>query len=132
LRVHELCDEMQEVEHSKVSYVKINGIEKVKGHVLLLQFKYRHVLVTWLRAVAEDLHLNNASVHLAVYLLDIFMDNHRIVEERLNLVALVCILLAGLYVWLMIYFIYFTPVILICVSTLKHWLSVSHSCCAQY
>lgn len=79
-----------------MSYVKINGIKKVKRNVLLLQFKYRHVLVTWLRAVAEELHLNNASVHLAVYLLDIFMDNHRIVEERLNLVALVCILLAGL------------------------------------
>lgn len=67
----------------------------------MLQLKYRHVLVSWLRAVAEELHLNNASVHLAVYLLDIFMDNHRIVEERLNLVALVCILLAGLYIWLM-------------------------------
>lgn len=79
-----------------MSYVKINGIKKVERNVLLLQFKYRHVLVTWLRAVAEELHLNNASVHLAVYLLDIFMDNHRIVEERLNLVALVCILLAGL------------------------------------
>ncbi|KDR20415.1 Cyclin-J-like protein [Zootermopsis nevadensis] len=59
------------------------------------QFKYRHILVSWLRALAEDLHLNNVSVHLAVYLLDIFMDNHRIVEERLNLVALVCILLAA-------------------------------------
>jgi hypothetical protein len=58
--------------------------------------------VTWLRAVAEELNLNNASVHLAVYLLDIFMDNHKIVEERLKLVALVCILLAGLYMWLMI------------------------------
>jgi len=82
--------------------IQIYKINKVKRNFFLLQFKYRHVLVTWLRAVAEELHLNNASVHLAVYLLDIFMDNHRIVEERLNLVALVCILLAGLYVWLMI------------------------------
>jgi hypothetical protein len=48
-----------------------------------------------MRAVAEELNLSNTSVHLAVYLLDIFMDNHRIVEERLGLVALVCILLAG-------------------------------------
>lgn len=61
----------------------------------MLQLKYRHVLVTWMRAVAEELNLSNTSVHLAVYLLDIFMDNHRIVEERLGLVALVCILLAG-------------------------------------
>jgi hypothetical protein len=51
--------------------------------------------VTWLRSVAEELHLSNTSVHLAVYLPDIFMDNHRIVEERLSLVALVCILLAA-------------------------------------
>jgi hypothetical protein len=56
--------------------------------------------VTWLRAVAEELHLSNTSVHLAVYLLDIFMDNHRIVEERLSLVALVCISLAGVCIQL--------------------------------
>ncbi|PSN34498.1 Cyclin-J [Blattella germanica] len=59
------------------------------------QFKYRNVLVTWMRTIAEDLHLNNTTVHLSIYLLDIFMDNHRIVETRLNLVALVCILLAA-------------------------------------
>jgi hypothetical protein len=58
--------------------------------------------VTWLRSVAEELHLSNTSVHLAVYLLDIFMDNHRIVEERLSLVALVCILLAGVCIQLML------------------------------
>ncbi|XP_069671697.1 cyclin-J-like isoform X2 [Periplaneta americana] len=59
------------------------------------QFKYRSILVAWMRSIAEDLHLNNAAIHLAVYLLDIFMDNHRIEEERLNFVALVCILLAA-------------------------------------
>jgi hypothetical protein len=58
--------------------------------------------VTWLRAIAEELHLSNSSVHLAVYLLDIFMDNHRIVEERLSLVALACILLAGVCIQLML------------------------------
>lgn len=73
--------------------------EKEKQRIPFLQqspqLKYRHVLVTWMRAVAEELNLSNTSVHLAVYLLDIFMDNHRIVEERLGLVALVCILLAA-------------------------------------
>ena len=101
--------------------------------MLLLQFKYRDVLVSWLRAVAEELHLNNASVHLAVYLLDIFMDNHRIIEERLNLVALVCILLAGLYIWLMITtsYIFHTCSTYLCLC-LNHWLPVPQSCCSQY
>jgi len=116
-----------------VRRLMLSEINKVKRNVFLLQFKYRHVLVTWLRAVAEELHLNNASVHLAVYLLDIFMDNHRIVEERLNLVALVCILLAGLYVWLKIttshIFHTCNTYLYLC---LKHWLSVSQSCCSQY
>jgi hypothetical protein len=116
-----------------VRCLTLNEIEWVKWNVLLLQFKNRHVLVTWLRAVAEELHLNNASVHLAVYLLDIFMDNHRIVEERLNLVALVCILLAGLYIWLMITTLYIfhtcNTYLYLC---LKHWISVPQSCCSQY
>lgn len=55
-----------------------------------------------MRAVTEELNLSNTSVHLAVYLLDVFMDNHRIVEEQLGLVALVCILLAGVCIQLVL------------------------------
>ncbi|XP_067003557.1 cyclin-J [Anabrus simplex] len=59
------------------------------------EFRYRPYLVNWLRKVSEDMKMCNTCVHLAVYILDIFMDNHAIVVERLNLVTLVCLLLAA-------------------------------------
>lgn len=42
--------------------------------------------------------LTHCCLHLAIYLLDIFMDNHSIVPERLLLVANSCILIAGIII----------------------------------
>lgn len=48
-----------------------------------------------LRACGEQLRLANTSVHLAVRLLDLFMDNHRVETPHLCLLALGCLLLAS-------------------------------------
>lgn len=59
------------------------------------QIEHRSTLVEWMKKIAALKKLDNSSIHLAVYLLDVFMDNHHIVIERLYLVALVCLLLAS-------------------------------------
>ncbi|GLV37240.1 Cyclin J [Carabus blaptoides fortunei] len=58
------------------------------------QIEFRKTLVDWMKKLAVVKKLNNTSIHLAVYLLDVFMDSYQISTERLHLVALVCLLLA--------------------------------------
>lgn len=59
------------------------------------QLRYREVMVNFIRSVGEYEHLRRTTIHLAIYMLDAFMDNHNISDNRLNLVALTCILLAS-------------------------------------
>lgn len=59
------------------------------------QIDYRQYLVDLMCTIAESKGLNKTTVHLSVYILDMFMDNHNIYPERLKLVALVCLLLAA-------------------------------------
>lgn len=62
---------------------------------IFFQISLRNVLITLICDVAEQKCLNITCVHVAVFLLDIFMDNHNIAIERLKLVALVCLLLGA-------------------------------------
>lgn len=59
------------------------------------QLRYREVMVNFIRSIGECEFLRRSTVHLAIYLLDAFMDNHSINDNRLNLVALSCLLLAA-------------------------------------
>lgn len=59
------------------------------------QISHRSKLVTLIKTVAEDECLGRVTVHLAVYLLDVFMDTYKIIASKLNLVALVCLLIAS-------------------------------------
>ncbi|XP_046990687.1 cyclin-J isoform X1 [Schistocerca americana] len=59
------------------------------------QIQYRSHLVKWICNIAEGLKLSSTTVHLAIYILDIFMDNHSIALESLNLLTLVSVLLAA-------------------------------------
>jgi len=59
------------------------------------QIKKRRRLIDWTTAVAEKLELSTCTVHLAVKLLDYFMDGHDIQNPQLYLVCLVSILLAS-------------------------------------
>lgn len=60
------------------------------------QIEFRKALVEWMRKIAILKKLDNSSMHLAVYLLDVFMDSYHITTDRLHLVALVCLLLASM------------------------------------
>ncbi|XP_058453351.1 cyclin-J-like protein [Malaya genurostris] len=61
------------------------------------QLRYRDALVNFVRLVGEckTCTLRRSTVHLAIYMLDTFMDNHNITDNRLNLVALSCVILAA-------------------------------------
>uniref|UniRef100_A0A1Q3EW39 Putative cyclin b n=1 Tax=Culex tarsalis TaxID=7177 RepID=A0A1Q3EW39_CULTA len=59
------------------------------------QLRYREVMVNFIRSVGEYEQLRRTTIHLAIYMLDAFMDNHNISDNRLNLVALTCVLLAA-------------------------------------
>lgn len=58
------------------------------------EVNHREHLVNCIKFIAESESLGRPSVHLAVYLLDFYMDNHKIAVERLELVAVVCLILA--------------------------------------
>uniref|UniRef100_A0A182T5K2 Cyclin-like domain-containing protein n=1 Tax=Anopheles maculatus TaxID=74869 RepID=A0A182T5K2_9DIPT len=55
---------------------------------------YRTATVKLIETVCEQQSYRRATVHLAVYLLDVVMCNHKIAERNLNLVALTCLYLA--------------------------------------
>lgn len=59
------------------------------------QLHRRRDLVTWSCRTASDLGLRTVSLHLAVRILDRFMDGHDIEEPQLYLVCLCCLLLAS-------------------------------------
>ncbi|XP_066974464.1 cyclin-J isoform X1 [Macrobrachium rosenbergii] len=59
------------------------------------QLAMRNSLVEFIRVVSEHLKLNVPTTHLAVYLLDRFMDAHFISGQQLKLTALTAILLAA-------------------------------------
>lgn len=59
------------------------------------QLHRRRELVVWCGSVAEELGLRTLTLHLAVRLLDMFMDGHNIQEPQLYLTSLSCILVAA-------------------------------------
>lgn len=59
------------------------------------QITFRSILVELIREVGQQQNLRRTTVHLAIYLMDSFMDNHNIAHNRLKLTALSCVLLAA-------------------------------------
>lgn len=55
------------------------------------QLSFRRQLVDWITTIAERHKLGLTSLHLAVYLLDFFMDNFDVSRNQLNLVAMGCL-----------------------------------------
>ena len=60
------------------------------------QLGSRRYLVDWLAILAQMHDLCDRSQHLAVMLLDFFMDHHAITEGSLKQVALCCLVVAGI------------------------------------
>lgn len=77
--------------------LRYKEVRRLKRYPFLYQspeVSHREHLINCIRFIAEGEGLGRTSVHLAVYLLDFYMDNHQIVVERLELVAVVCLILA--------------------------------------
>lgn len=54
----------------------------------------RNAMVELIRNLAEEHAYRRTTVHLAIYMFDVFMSHHVVVAERLNLVALTCFYVA--------------------------------------
>ncbi|KFM68476.1 Cyclin-J, partial [Stegodyphus mimosarum] len=61
-----------------------------QSHLLHL----RRSLVEWMTSICEKMEFCSPVQHLAVYFLDIFMDNHNIHSEHIQFVALGCLIVA--------------------------------------
>ncbi|XP_031332814.1 cyclin-J-like isoform X2 [Photinus pyralis] len=66
-------------------------LARVPFHHQSPQMMYRKTIINYLKSYSNDKSLSYSCLHLAVYMLDVFMDNHTILPERLHLVANVCL-----------------------------------------
>lgn len=74
--------------------VKEDGLMTFKGQSP--QIHLRRYLVDWLAILCERFEIGRHALHLAVYMLDRFMDHYAIVKEsQLQLLALACLLIAS-------------------------------------
>jgi len=78
-----------------VSWLKKREAQSMEYKGQSPQIQRRRHLVDWTSIVGEKLHLTNSTVHLAVKILDYFMDGHDIQDPQLYLVCLVSLLLAA-------------------------------------
>jgi hypothetical protein len=60
------------------------------------QIASRRYLVDWLAIICDKYQICPTARHLAVMLLDCFMDKYNIVDHQLRLVALGCLLVASI------------------------------------
>ena len=59
------------------------------------QLEHRRVLVDWLCTKGESLEFPKSTIHMALVLLDRFMDCHSIEMEHLHFVCLACLSVSG-------------------------------------
>lgn len=69
--------------------------EIIRLHCVLIQGKSRRDAVNHIMNITSEKKLTHCTQQLAVYILDIFMDNHYIATEQLLLLANTCLLIAG-------------------------------------
>merc|ERR1719158_1208386 len=76
----------------------LKGKERNSSHYIRRQspqLEKRSLLIDWTKDVAEKLGLHEGTLHLAVRLIDLFMDGHDIQNPQLYLVCLGALLLAA-------------------------------------
>lgn len=64
-----------------------------RGHSPQLHLRKR--TVKYIHTICEQLEFCTTALHLAIYLMDIFMDNHTIQSKHLQMASLVCLIVAG-------------------------------------
>lgn len=93
----ELCGKWWRSEVAFQVHTTLTEREKAKKRIFQgrsPQLAYRRQLVDWITSIAERHKLGLTSLHLAVYLLDFFMDNFDVSRNQLNLVAMGCLSVA--------------------------------------
>ncbi|KAK7574364.1 hypothetical protein V9T40_011555 [Parthenolecanium corni] len=85
------------VEYKSDIYQYLKSLERARKPFLNRspQFQERPILIKWLKKMCEKVKFCRMTLHLAVFLLDFFMDSHVIKTEKLTLIASVCFILAG-------------------------------------
>lgn len=83
----------------------LKGRETKLGELLLRspQLHRRRELVNYLALVCRQTNISVGSRFLAVRLMDYFMDGHAVMDYRLKLVALTCLLVAGEQINIVLY-----------------------------
>lgn len=59
------------------------------------QLQHRRILIDWICTSGESLEFHKSTIHLAVILLDRFMDGHKIESKSLHFVCLACLSLSA-------------------------------------
>ncbi|XP_056630102.1 cyclin-J isoform X2 [Diorhabda carinulata] len=91
----EAWDDIKEYKDNYKKVIKEREESRLPFHHESPQFSYRPHLVDYLKKICIEKKLSHCCLHLAVYILDIFMDNHSIIPEKILLVTNVCLLLAA-------------------------------------
>ncbi|XP_063907224.1 cyclin-J [Zophobas morio] len=95
LRVPSNCEGCDEYEEDFKQVIKEQEKKRIFFQHRSPQISFRKHLVQHLKNICGEKSLSRCCLHLSVYLLDIFMDNHKIAAEKLLLVGNVCLLLAA-------------------------------------
>lgn len=82
-------------EEDHLSVLNQRELNRVQISFHSRQIANRAMLVKFIKEIAISKELDQLSIHLAVYILDVFMDMHNIIDSRLKLVALAALLLAS-------------------------------------
>ncbi|XP_058116361.1 cyclin-J-like protein [Anopheles ziemanni] len=83
-----------EYDYDILDNLKENEIYRWKVNLGPSLHESRNAMVEMIRNLAEEHAYRRTTVHLAIYMFDVFMSHHAAVAERLNLVALTCFYVA--------------------------------------
>ncbi|XP_076333751.1 cyclin J isoform X9 [Tachypleus tridentatus] len=86
---------LTEYEEEIHDHLRAKEQKRAVFHAQSPQLHFRQFLVEWLIDICKKRNLSTPVQHLAIYLLDYFMDNHSIQREQLQLVTLGCLLVAA-------------------------------------
>ncbi|KAJ8984897.1 hypothetical protein NQ317_002737 [Molorchus minor] len=91
----EVWDDIKEYKENFKEVIKQRERNRIPFFHQSPQYPYRQHLVEYIKRVCMEKKLSYCCLHLCVYLLDIFMDNHSIIPERVLIIANVCLLIAA-------------------------------------
>lgn len=91
----EIWDDIKEYSENFKEVIKQREYNQIPFLHTSPQLSYRSGLVNYVRKICQDKKFSHCCLHLAVYLLDTFMDCHNIGPDKILLLANVCLLLAA-------------------------------------